>query len=67
MADLVILQENLRDTEAWKDKPWKQFQKVFFRLQKRIYRAYYRVPMTKAARVKSRMMGKLSRPVWERQ
>ncbi len=31
-----------RHTEAWQDKPWKQFQRVVFRLQKRIYRARLR-------------------------
>jgi RNA-directed DNA polymerase len=31
-----------RHTEAWQDKPWKTFQKVVFRLQKRIYRAEQR-------------------------
>ncbi len=28
-----------RHTEAWRDKPWKQFQRVVYRLQKCIYRA----------------------------
>ena len=43
-----------RHTEAWRDKPWKPFQRVVFRLQKRIYRASLRrdtwcmVPMTRA-------------------
>ena len=36
-----------RHTEAWRDKPWKQFQRVVFRLQKCIYRASM-VPMTRA-------------------
>ncbi len=31
-----------RHTEAWQDKPWKPFQRVVFRLQKRIYRARLR-------------------------
>ncbi len=31
-----------RHTEAWRDKPWKPFQRVVFRLQKRIYRARLR-------------------------
>ena len=29
-------------TEAWQDKPWKHFQRVVFRLQKRIYQAQQR-------------------------
>ena len=29
-------------TEAWRDKPWKKFQRTVFRLQKRIYRASQR-------------------------
>ena len=37
----------LGHTEAWRDKPWKQLQRVVFRLQKRIYRASM-VPMTRA-------------------
>ena len=31
--------DKLKHTEAWQDKPWKQFQKIVFRLQKRIYQA----------------------------
>ena len=31
-----------RHTEAWQDKPWTRFQRVVFRLQKRIYRASLR-------------------------
>ena len=29
-------------TEAWRNKPWKKFQRTVFRLQKRIYRASQR-------------------------
>ena len=36
-----------RHTEAWQDKPWKQFQRVVFQLPKCIYRASM-VPMTRA-------------------
>ena len=36
MADAV------EHTEAWQAKPWKQFQRIVFRLQKRIYRATQR-------------------------
>jgi RNA-directed DNA polymerase len=38
MADANFHAQNWH-TEAWKDKPWKKFQRVVFRLQKRIYRA----------------------------
>jgi len=31
-----------RHTEAWRNKPWTKFQRVVFRLQKRIYRANLR-------------------------
>lgn len=39
MADETISLSDNGHTEAWQDKPWKQFQKIVFRLQKRIYRA----------------------------
>jgi RNA-directed DNA polymerase len=32
-------------TEAWQAKPWKHFQRIVFRLQKRIYRATQRGDM----------------------
>lgn len=32
----------LKHTEAWENKPWKRFQRVVFRLQKRIYQAEQR-------------------------
>jgi RNA-directed DNA polymerase len=42
MADARNLQRGDKHTEAWQDKPWKHFQRVVFRLQKRIYRAQQR-------------------------
>jgi RNA-directed DNA polymerase len=42
MADVRNLQRGDKHTEAWQDKPWKHFQRVVFRLQKRIYRAQQR-------------------------
>ncbi len=55
-----------RHTEAWRDKPWKQFQRVVFRLQKRIYRASM-VPMTRATCTEEPDEAQVSRPVRERQ
>ena len=55
-----------RHTEAWQDKPWKPFQRVVFRLQKRIYRASM-VPMTRATCTEEPYDGNLSRTVRERQ
>ena len=44
MADVT------RHTEAWQDKPWHHFQRVVFRLQKRIYvRHESRIPAYKNA------------------
>lgn len=37
MADVEAL--SATHTEAWKDLPWKVFQRIVFRLQKRIYQA----------------------------
>lgn len=42
MADARRPSRGDRHTEAWQDKPWKHFQRVVFRLQKRIYRAQQR-------------------------
>jgi RNA-directed DNA polymerase len=42
MADAGNPTRDNRHTEAWQDKPWKHFQRVVFRLQKRIYRAQQR-------------------------
>jgi hypothetical protein len=42
MADARNPQRGDKHTEAWQDKPWKYFQRVVFRLQKRIYRAQQR-------------------------
>jgi RNA-directed DNA polymerase len=42
MADAGSPTRDNRHTEAWQDKPWKHFQRVVFRLQKRIYRAQQR-------------------------
>jgi RNA-directed DNA polymerase len=42
MADARNLQRGDKHTEAWQDKPWKHFQRMVFRLQKRIYRAQQR-------------------------
>ena len=39
MADAHALLGSATHTEAWQDLPWKKFQKVVFRLQKRIYQA----------------------------
>ena len=46
-----------RHTEAWKDNPWKKFQRVVFRLQKRTCRATHMVSMTRTIRPGSRMIG----------
>ena len=42
MADAQHPHRGDPHTEAWQDKPWKHFQRVVFRLQKRIYRAQQR-------------------------
>jgi RNA-directed DNA polymerase len=42
MADAGSPTRDNRHTEAWQDKPWKHFQRIVFRLQKRIYRAQQR-------------------------
>jgi hypothetical protein len=42
MADAENPTRDNRHTEAWQDKPWTHFQRVVFRLQKRIYRAQQR-------------------------
>lgn len=42
MADARNPQRGDKHTEAWQDKPWKHFQRVVFRLQKRIYGAQQR-------------------------
>ena len=42
MADAGNPTRDNRHTEAWQDKPWKYFQRIVFRLQKRIYRAQQR-------------------------
>src|SRR6266705_10966 len=42
MADAQHPHRGDSHTEAWQDKPWKHFQRVVFRLQKRIYRAQQR-------------------------
>ena len=39
MADAGSPTRDKQHTEAWHDKPWKHFQRVVCRLQKRIYRA----------------------------
>jgi hypothetical protein len=45
MADEVSSNRSDLHTEAWQDKPWKHFQRVVFRLQKRIFvRQESRVP-----------------------
>src|SRR5499426_14774 len=42
MADAENPTRDDKHTEAWRDKPWKHFQRVVCRLQKRIYRAQQR-------------------------
>ena len=42
MADGATATRGDPHTEAWQDKPWKHFQRVVFRLQKRIYQAQQR-------------------------
>ncbi len=57
-----------KHTEAWQDLPWKKFQKVVFRLQKRIYQAacsWY--PCQGPPKARSRVKGQLSCTVLERQ
>ena len=50
MADAGSPTRDNRHTEAWQDKPWKHFQRVVFRLQKRIYvRHESRIPAYKNA------------------
>jgi len=49
MADAHALLGSATHTEAWQDLPWKKFQKVVFRLQKRIYQAACMVPVPGAA------------------
>ena len=41
-SSLIAMADAQRHTEAWQDKPWKKFQRIVFRLQKRIYRASQR-------------------------
>ncbi len=62
----IAMADAQRHTEAWRDKPWKPFQRVVFRLQKRIYRASM-VPMTRATCTEEPYDGNLSRTVRERQ
>jgi hypothetical protein len=56
--------EATEHTEAWQAKPWKQFQRIVFRLQKRIYRATRRVmtrcmvSVTRTTDLTSRMIQK---------
>jgi len=49
-------------TEEWNALPWKDIQRNVFRLQKRIYRAARRVPMTMARILKSGVTGNCYAP-----
>jgi RNA-directed DNA polymerase len=42
MADGIASKRGQAHTEVWQDKPWKRFQRIVFRLQKRIYQAQQR-------------------------
>lgn len=42
MADGIASKRGHAHTEGWQDKPWTRFQRIVFRLQKRIYQAQQR-------------------------
>jgi RNA-directed DNA polymerase len=42
MANGIASKRGHSPTEVWQDKPWKHFQRIVFRLQKRIYQAQQR-------------------------
>ena len=67
MADGATATRGDPHTEAWQDKPWKHFQRVVFRLQKRIYQAQVHSTHDTGHQVEKLHDRKRSRAVLQRQ